>query len=406
MNASDSKISTRIPVILLIAGAIWRIAGTGSAALWYDEAITLYRATRVPFFELFTNHTDASGDLLLELLERPLMLINHSVWLLRLPSLLAGLAALWLAWKIMQEMQFTPRQQAFGALFAAFLPGLLWIGQDARSYGLLAALAWIPALIQINQVSNSLFGIFQPWAFTLTPSWLTKSLIQAIWTTRSSVFNMVAFLLLLASLGLLYNSKAWKCRNALLLAWLVPICVLVFMSLFFFNIVLYRTLMPMLFPFCLFLAWEFGQDHASPYRLVLAALWTGMLLMGLVLWHPADRGGYLDRAAAFIRSQWQPGDVLVYETQTAARPFLYYLDLPHYSWPYLADPLMAERGIPNTDTADPTSARRLWLVEPEDGLITAAEQTRFDTAYPHGTPLWRIVYLQAAPIDIFLMEGK
>ena len=49
----------------------------------------------------------------------------RSLWLLRLPSLLAGLLSLWLVWKLMQQLHFTPWQQLLTALFTALLPGLL-----------------------------------------------------------------------------------------------------------------------------------------------------------------------------------------------------------------------------------------------------------------------------------------
>jgi hypothetical protein len=255
--------SSRLPLFLLAIGAVLRAATYGSAALWYDESVTLYR-TSIPFMTLYTARTDNSGCLLLDLMLRPLMALGQSLWILRLPSMLASLVGLWLVWKIMQALQFTPRQQLFGAAFAAFLPGLLWIGQDARSYSLLAmfvlaalyfaiqgrllgmtaclglmmychntgpveaagvlcvalylrptrwprvllcgglaCLAWIPAMIHVWTMSVASFGIYQPWQLSLTVTWLAKSAVTALWVSRLPLFNLLAFLLGLASLGLL-----------------------------------------------------------------------------------------------------------------------------------------------------------------------------------------------------------
>lgn len=475
-----TSLKSRLPLLLLTLGAILRTVTLGSAALWYDESVTLYRTSLLPFLQTYTAKVDNSGCLLLELLLRPLVALGHGgavpLLLLRLPSLLAGLGCLALVWLIMRELQFTPTQQAFTALFAACLPGALWIAQDARSYsllalvflaglwyalrgrplgmaacmglmiychnvgpayaaavlciglyfyptkwrlvllaGLVAALAWLPALLHDVQMSLAVFGIFQPWAVTLTFKWFVNALIQSLWTTRSPAFILAAFLILLVSPGLLY-SKAWKCRprNAVLLAWVVPVGVLVLASVWFFNLIMYRTLMPLVFSLSLFLGWEFGRavetlhaTHLPVYRLALAALWTGLLVVGLARWRPSDRGGQLDRAAAYIRSEWQTGDVLVYETLTAGMPFNFYLsDLPHYTWPYVThDPLMNEPGLPMLTSADPAAARRVWLIVPRDGLITAAESAQFDAAFPHpAAPLWRIAYLQAAHINVYLVE--
>ena len=98
--------SRRLPALLLIIGAVLRVARTGAAAIWFDESNTLYRAS-IPFHTLFTETSENSGDLLLEIILRPLLALSHSVWMLRLPSMLAGLASLWLVWKLMERLDFT-----------------------------------------------------------------------------------------------------------------------------------------------------------------------------------------------------------------------------------------------------------------------------------------------------------
>jgi hypothetical protein len=473
-----TTLKSRLPPLILFLGAVLRAATLGAAALWYDESVTAYRAS-LPFWQFYAARTDNSGCLLLDLILRLFvalggrgeiyLALTTPLWLLRLPSLLASFGALWLVWLIMRELQFTLRQQVVAAAFAAFLPGALWIGQDARAYsllsfvfllglwyalqgrlvgmaaclglltychntgpvfalavfciaiyyrpsrwrriliaGALAALTWVPAAVRAVLVSVDAFGIYQPWQLTLTFSWLVKSMVTAIWVARDQAFNLAGFLLGIASLGLLY-SRAWQCRarNALLMACLIPLLGLVLASVFLFNIVVYRVLMPCIFPLALFLGWEFG--HASPtrYRLALAALWTWLLVLDLTLWRPADRGAYLDQAAALVRSQWRTGDVIVYAARTAALPMLYYLpDLAHYDWPGAANPLLNEPGISIRDTGDPASASRIWLVVPQDGLITAPEMASLEAAYPHrGDPVWQSIYLQAATINVYL-EGK
>jgi hypothetical protein len=57
-------LKSRLPVFFLLLGAALRIGTLGYAAIWYDEAVTLYRTT-IPFMQLFTNRSENSGDLLL-----------------------------------------------------------------------------------------------------------------------------------------------------------------------------------------------------------------------------------------------------------------------------------------------------------------------------------------------------
>jgi hypothetical protein len=68
----------KLPAILLILGAILRIAGTGAAAIWFDETDLLHTSS-LPLMQLFSEPTDNSGDLLLELILRPLLALSHSV---------------------------------------------------------------------------------------------------------------------------------------------------------------------------------------------------------------------------------------------------------------------------------------------------------------------------------------
>jgi hypothetical protein len=469
-----TKLTSKLPALLLIFGAILRIVGTGSAAIWYDESVIVYRSG-LPFMQLLTNQSDLSGDLLVDLLVRPLMAISHSLWLLRLPSMLAGLVSLWLVWKLMQRLSFSLGQQLITSVFMAFLPGLIWIGQDARSYGLVGllllgslwftlennwlgtlsccgllpychstavlyggaillinlylrphylkrtvllglamGLAWLPAIARIL-INGHVAAALQPWSPTISLNWFLRSVAQAIWTTTgySTLHSGMIIILLLLTVPLLFSNIKNLSRVTLLLAWTAPLGAMIAISIFQ-NILLYRTVMPMLYPFGLWLGWELGHSQSVPQlrdRLaqVLWVPWGTLLLVGLVTWSPAARGAGLDLAAAQIRSEWQAGDLLVYVTKTTGLPFNYYLgDLPHYQDPDVASEFLQEPGIHIPDTGSPATARRIWLVLPEnEKLVTPAEATGIERKFPHSsTPEMRLVYMQAAPISIYLVEEK
>ena len=450
----------RIPLFILAAGAVLRVAWTGASAIWYDEANIIHRST-IPFLTLFQETSENSGDLLLELILRPLLAISHSVWILRLPSILAGLVSLWLVWVLMQKLSFSFKQQIITAVIVACLPGLLWIAQDARTYGLLACLflvaiyfaiegrwlgllavcglmfythkvgpafafaailiadylhpketkkillvgtgtivAWIPAII--NMLNRWI--VQQPWQPHLTLSWFGFSTILAFWPMKyTEWFFFIAGLLLIRTLFFLFHKGKENGRIIPIVAWVAPILVMTAVSsVTKNNIFIYRTVMPILFPFALWLGWEMGrQKLPSPS-------WLLMLVLGMTMWNPADRGGGLDRVADQIRSQWRTGDQLLYTTVTVGMPFDYYLgDLPH-AWD---DTVQAEfLNIPTYDrfTLDLPTGKplRSWVVIPEDGLITPGEKAALLDLVKHQSPEYTIRYMQAATIDVYLVEEK
>jgi uncharacterized membrane protein len=472
-----TTLKSRLPIIFLLFGGAIRIVTLGSAAIWYDEAVTLYRTT-LPLLQLFSNKSEGSGDLLLELLLRLVMWISpHSLWLLRLPSLLAGLISLWLVWLLMQQLHFTPRQQCLTALFAAVLPGLIWLGQDARAYGLLACLflaaiwfaqdgrwlglaaccglmiychstgpvfalgalvialyvrihdaqicgfkfdlwifkvalpaagiavlAWIPAILRILQDGGSLV---YAWGSTPTYEIWWLSGFAAAWTKMPTGLFFIGSVLMLLTLCLILSGVGNSGRVVALLAWGVPLAGLVAFSLYR-NVIIYRTLMPLLIPFVLWLGWELGslEKHRS-IRFVLGAVWVVVLMVSFNLYNPADRGGQLDQVAAQIRAYWQPGDQMVYATITVGLPMEYYLgDLPQSWLSIVKDPLLEILAIPHIARPCLDGCKRFWVVVPDDhNLISPAEWTQL-APYTQGTPVYQIKAMQIATMNVYLEDAK
>ena len=457
------RLTSVLPVLILAFGAILRITGTGAAAIWQDEANTVRRASS-PFLTLWMDGSENSGDLLLEIILRPLMAISHSVWMLRLPSMLAGLLSLWLVRKLMQRLDFTLPQQIAAATIVACLPGLLWIAQDARAYSLLACLflaalwfalesrwygllavcglmiyahkigpafaitalvigayvfpwkirrillvagltviAWIPALV--NMLTHWI--IQQPWQPQLTGAWLLYSTVRAIWPMLyPDWFWLLAFAILLRTLlYLFYKTRAYS-RIVPLIAWTLPCLALVTVSLVTRNnMLMYRTLQPALFPFALWLGWEIGRERSFTF-LRFPYAWTAVLIIGLALWHPAQRGGGLDQVASQIRSQWRNGDTLLYTTDTIGLPFDYYLgDLPHAWDATVRSPFLLMPSYQRLTVEPYTGApARSWVIIPEDGLITQEERAVLTDLVHHQQPVYTVAYMQAATINVYLVE--
>jgi hypothetical protein len=327
------KLLSRLSPILLISGAVLRICGTGKAALWHDEAVTLYRAG-LPLLSLTQNNSEQSGDLLLEMFLRPLLAISHSLWLLRLPSLLASLVCLWLVWTLLKRLQFNPVQTALACGFVAFTPGLLWMAQDARSYSLLTmfflaailytldgnllgmtlcsglmlychntapafvlavlliavllypwkalrifkwailiGLAYIPQalLVLVNNDVNA--AMLQPVP-EMSIAWTLITIVQAFWasvhTDLATVF--ISLLVLALTLGLVFSKVRAHGRIVSGMAFGIPLAVLGLVSIVA-NVFIYRTIMPLIIPFLLWLGWELGRDRmGTKYRTIMSLL--------------------------------------------------------------------------------------------------------------------------------------
>jgi hypothetical protein len=113
-----------------------RLLGFATPSLWYDEAVSKYRAS-LPWLQYLHDTSEYVGVNLWEIVLRPFA--YGPVWLLRIPALACAMLAIYLTWRLMDRLQFTKIQRYTTAAFLAVLPGLIWIAQDARYYAALAA---------------------------------------------------------------------------------------------------------------------------------------------------------------------------------------------------------------------------------------------------------------------------
>ena len=120
----------------LAAALIVRLIGINSASIWFDEAISRYRAS-VPLADYFAYFSAYTGTNLWELILRPFAF--GPVWLLRIPPLLTAILGLWLAWRVMDQLAFQPAQRITAAIPLILLPGLIWQAQDSRYYAAIGA---------------------------------------------------------------------------------------------------------------------------------------------------------------------------------------------------------------------------------------------------------------------------
>jgi mannosyltransferase len=177
-------------------GAILRLINLDRQSLWLDEGISYWIALR-PLSEL-VGHL-ATGDThppLHYLLLKGAIALGGSEWLLRFPSVLAGLVGIGLLYALGREL-FDARTGLVAALIVAVSPLHIWHSQEARMYALVATLTLAA-------------GLFAARALR-TNSWLDWGLLVAcqalaLYTNTAAIW----FTLALNGAALLLVGRLWQ----------------------------------------------------------------------------------------------------------------------------------------------------------------------------------------------------
>lgn len=455
-------------VLILFAGVLYRVIGYPASAIWYDEAISLYRA-RLPLNVLATDHLKYGSHLVWELLLRPFAAISQSLWVIRLPALLFGCSSLIIVWLLMKRMEFSILGQILSGILVAFLPGLIWTTQDARPYAMISFLLILSAYYAIQRrwlgllaasgllaISHQIgplyvtgplvmalylwprelkhivlvgFGAFLswlPWLFyiffrtnnlTTFQFWLHENLLtyfpnawhQALWvgTLNSGYKLLLPFLLSIISILLVITTHGRQ-QIAMFLLFISPLFAMISVSLALQNVTFYRTLEPILIPFCLLVGCNLNYLLKSPAKRAVGAIitlvWIALLIISASNWNPANRGGNLDQAAAYIRENWQSGDILYYATGTVALPFDYYLnDKQNYLMDGISNPNLTPPTLHGYQFAalDEIPYRHAWVIYPQEPLLTAEQIERLDQNVQGSNPVYRITAFQFSPILVY-----
>ena len=397
-------------ILFLLTSLFFRLLGLNASAIWYDQAISRYRAQHML---LLGNY----WDMLL------VPFSNGPLWLMRIPAFLFSILALWLAWKLMDALAFTRRQRITSCIALAILPGLIWMAQDARCYaalscaylaavwfavkdrplglaamvGLLAYLhmtgmglaaaalfvalnqisvrrtalaalgtiAWIPLLIMyVLKSEDSSAALF--WLKEFDPF---KTLGQAAFV--NTVPGVVAgFFILLAMVCMVWRKELHPIYRIAAF----PLIILIVFSVLVAPVMYYRPLMPILIPLCLLFGAGLTPSRPGWWRWIPAGIAACLLFFGVINWDPSARGGHVDEMAVMIDANWQEGDQLVYATGTVAEPLDFYLHRPGCILDWTTNPNLT---LPSMDLEWPEcppgtpQAGRTWLIWPDDPLLTA-----------------------------------
>lgn len=443
---------TRIPLAFLLSALAIRLIGFNTSAIWFDEAVSKYRA-QLPLAAYAGNQLDYTGMNLWELILRPFA--HGPVWLLRVPSLLAAMGALWIAWLIMHELQFTRAQRITAAVPMVLLPGLIWPAQDARYYavigllfiaaiyyaiklrpigllacmgllpyiqpigpayaiaallvawrhgmpfkrvmivGALASIAWIPKMLQALGVFDAQRADFWLQAFGLP--WILEQTAKAFDVNTLDLWGSVALLLLIC---IMLVRGIRPMRGILWLAVVVPAAILLIVSTVK-PVYFYRPEQPTALALCL-LAGVTLAPSASWRSWTLPALSCGLLVIMVANYGASARGGYIDASAAEIRRGWHAGDRIAYASLTVAVPYAYYLaDLPGCLIDFPG--LEQSDAFTSCELADLRSGT--WLVWTHDPAVVPPQLASQLAAMTAGTlPVSNAGAWQFSAIDVYYLK--
>jgi hypothetical protein len=139
---------------LILLAALLRLSTLGQQSFWYDEAFTPVHVLHPSLWATLRAvvHTENTPPLWYIIAWADARLLGTGEYALRLPSALAGIATVPIAWAIGRELTSRRTTAIALAAFVAVNPLLVWYSQEARAYGLyvlciaLATLCFLRAL--------------------------------------------------------------------------------------------------------------------------------------------------------------------------------------------------------------------------------------------------------------------
>ncbi len=456
-----------LPQAILVCGGISRIVSYTTSAIRYDESISLFRA-QTPFIQYLIDFQKYSSLILWELILRLFTMFGSNLWIIRLPSLIIGVITLWLLWKISKCINLSQPSRIIIFSICSFTPGLLWISQDARAYGLLvclyllliffvikekwagyfavcgllmythvigpafavggfcfaianypkswkkvlsisglALIVWIPWFILFLRIQQVNGFTYEFWLEKINIQGVLRNIELAFFVRNVENFVSTIFFLTLGITTPFLLFKSFKHPQKEMLFFNIPFLVILLESIFWKNTLFYRTMITLIIPYSIWLGSVLSKINGRILRRLIYVSWLLLTVIGFVGWDPASRGGKLDKTAQYINNEWEKGDILYYATATVALPFDYYLpEKPNY----------IINGLANANLTPPTlhgflfealediPYTRAWVIFPMDTFIPPNQMKRIEDYVKNGELIDRIQVFEVPDILVYLVK--
>ena len=153
MPAGANRVRATIALSVLLASLALalRLYGLSNKPLWYDEIITLKRAS-LPLAELVIDALRNWHYPTYFMLVAPFTTVDIDEWTLRLPSAVFGAVSVWLVTLVATEVRGA-RAGVVSGLLMALSPFEVQFGQEARAYALISCLVLV-AIWGLVRIAN------------------------------------------------------------------------------------------------------------------------------------------------------------------------------------------------------------------------------------------------------------
>lgn len=150
---------------LTLLAAVLRLSTLGAQSFWYDEAFTPVHVLHPSLTATLRAvvHTENTPPLWYLIAWADARVLGTGEYALRLPSALAGIATVPIAWAIGRELTARRASALAMAAFVAVNPLLVWYSQEARAYALFvlfAALAMLCFLRALHRPTRGRLAMF------------------------------------------------------------------------------------------------------------------------------------------------------------------------------------------------------------------------------------------------------
>jgi O-antigen/teichoic acid export membrane protein len=188
--ATADRTTRAVAAITLVGLAVRFIVIRG---IWLDEATSIHQAS-MSFGAMISNlrNTDVHPPLYFSVLWVTEHLIGNASLAIRLPSILAGGAAIPVAYVAARDL-WDRRSGLVAAVIASVAPLLVWYSQEARMYSMFM----LEALLAIWGQSRVLrYGRTRDWAIFVAPS------VALVWTEYFGILQVVTQLAVFAGVAI------------------------------------------------------------------------------------------------------------------------------------------------------------------------------------------------------------
>jgi uncharacterized membrane protein len=153
---------------LTLLAAVLRLSTLGEQSFWYDEAFTPVHVLHPSLTATLRSvvHTENTPPLWYLIAWADSRLLGSGEYALRLPSALAGIATVPLAWAIGRELTGRRTTAIATAAFVAVNPLLVWYSQEARAYALFVLFAALAMLCFLRTLSRPTPGRMAAFALS------------------------------------------------------------------------------------------------------------------------------------------------------------------------------------------------------------------------------------------------